>query len=309
MDDRLRRGDPLRRAPRRAGARDGRRARRTRTRRAELQKIADVCSRVPAHAPARLPRGAAVVLVLPPRGDHRAERLGLLQPRPPRPAPAAVLRAGLADGTLTPRGGAGAARVLLRQVQQPPGAAQGRRHRGRERHLHRLRRTSTSAACCATAPTARTRSRTCCSRSSTRCTCSSPAQHPALAQDPGRLPASTRCAWSARATASPRSSTPTRWSRSSCARARRSRTPARAAAAAAWRSGAFGKEAYILTGYFNLPKVLELALHDGVDPRTGRQLGPATGDPADFAIVRRPSSPPSRRRCATSSTSRSAATS
>ena len=39
-------------------------------------------------------------------------------------------------------------------------------------------------------------------------------------------------------------------------------------------AGAFGKEAYILTGYFNLPKVLELALHDGVDPRTGRRLGP-----------------------------------
>jgi formate C-acetyltransferase len=43
--------------------------------------------------------------------------------------------------------------------------------------------------------------------------------------------------------------------------------------------GAFGKEAYILTGYFNLPKVLELALHDGVDPRSGRHLGPATGAP------------------------------
>jgi formate C-acetyltransferase len=42
-------------------------------------------------------------------------------------------------------------------------------------------------------------------------------------------------------------------------------------------TGAFGKEAYILTGYFNLPKVLELALHDGVDPRAGRRLGPATG--------------------------------
>jgi trans-4-hydroxy-L-proline dehydratase len=46
--------------------------------------------------------------------------------------------------------------------------------------------------------------------------------------------------------------------------------------------GAFGKEAYILTGYFNLPKILELALHDGVDPRTGKRLGPATGDPAAF---------------------------
>ena len=47
--------------------------------------------------------------------------------------------------------------------------------------------------------------------------------------------------------------------------------------------GAFGKEAYILTGYFNLPKVLELTLHDGVDPRDGRRLGPATGDPTTFA--------------------------
>jgi pyruvate formate-lyase/glycerol dehydratase family glycyl radical enzyme len=49
--------------------------------------------------------------------------------------------------------------------------------------------------------------------------------------------------------------------------------------------GAFGKEAYILTGYFNLPKMLELALHDGRDPLTGRQLGPHTGDPATFASV------------------------
>jgi len=46
--------------------------------------------------------------------------------------------------------------------------------------------------------------------------------------------------------------------------------------------GAFGKEAYILTGYFNLVKVLELALHDGVDPRSGKQLGPHTGPPESF---------------------------
>jgi len=44
-------------------------------------------------------------------------------------------------------------------------------------------------------------------------------------------------------------------------------------------AGAFGKEAYILTGYFNLPKVLEITLHDGKDPRTGKQLGPRTGHP------------------------------
>lgn len=48
-------------------------------------------------------------------------------------------------------------------------------------------------------------------------------------------------------------------------------------------TGAFGKEAYILTGYFNIPKLLELTLHNGLDPRTGLQLGPQTGDPQGFA--------------------------
>ncbi len=48
-------------------------------------------------------------------------------------------------------------------------------------------------------------------------------------------------------------------------------------------TGAFGKENYNLTGYFNMPKVLELALHNGIDPRTGKQLGPQTGNPRDFA--------------------------
>jgi formate C-acetyltransferase len=47
-------------------------------------------------------------------------------------------------------------------------------------------------------------------------------------------------------------------------------------------TGAFGKESYILTGYFNMPKVLEITLHDGVDPRTGDRIGLATGDPAAF---------------------------
>jgi formate C-acetyltransferase len=49
--------------------------------------------------------------------------------------------------------------------------------------------------------------------------------------------------------------------------------------------GAFGKEAYILTGYFNLPKVLELALHNGIDMRTKKQLGPMTGEVADFLCI------------------------
>jgi pyruvate formate-lyase/glycerol dehydratase family glycyl radical enzyme len=46
--------------------------------------------------------------------------------------------------------------------------------------------------------------------------------------------------------------------------------------------GAFGKECYILTGYFNLVKVLEIALNNGVDPRTGRKIGLETGDPTKF---------------------------
>jgi trans-4-hydroxy-L-proline dehydratase len=46
--------------------------------------------------------------------------------------------------------------------------------------------------------------------------------------------------------------------------------------------GAFGKEAYILTGYLNLVKILELALNNGVDPRTGEQLGLPTGKAADI---------------------------
>ncbi len=47
-------------------------------------------------------------------------------------------------------------------------------------------------------------------------------------------------------------------------------------------TGAFGKEAYILTGYFNLPKVLEIALNNGLDPRTGKRIGAETGDPRTF---------------------------
>ncbi|MDY7076022.1 MAG: trans-4-hydroxy-L-proline dehydratase [Chloroflexota bacterium] len=46
--------------------------------------------------------------------------------------------------------------------------------------------------------------------------------------------------------------------------------------------GAFGKENYNLSGYFNMPKVLEITLHNGVDPRTGRRVGLETGDPAQF---------------------------
>lgn len=42
---------------------------------------------------------------------------------------------------------------------------------------------------------------------------------------------------------------------------------------------AFGKESCTLTGYCNWPKILELALNNGRDPRTGEQVGIETGDP------------------------------
>jgi trans-4-hydroxy-L-proline dehydratase len=48
-------------------------------------------------------------------------------------------------------------------------------------------------------------------------------------------------------------------------------------------TGAFGKEAYILTGYLNPVKVLEITLNNGVDPRTGKRIGLEAGDAASFA--------------------------
>jgi trans-4-hydroxy-L-proline dehydratase len=47
-------------------------------------------------------------------------------------------------------------------------------------------------------------------------------------------------------------------------------------------TGAFGTEAYWLTGYFNLPKILELTLNDGFDSRTGKQTGLHTGNTSDY---------------------------
>lgn len=47
-------------------------------------------------------------------------------------------------------------------------------------------------------------------------------------------------------------------------------------------TGAFGKESYILTGYFNLTKILELTLNRGIDPQSNKKLGPDTGDPGQF---------------------------
>jgi formate C-acetyltransferase len=71
--------------------------------------------------------------------------------------------------------------------------------------------------------------------------------------------------------------------------------------------GAFGKENYNLTGYFNLPKVLEITLHNGVDPRTGRKIGVETGDPTQCKTFAN-SSRPTKNSCGIFSTSRCAAT-
>lgn len=46
--------------------------------------------------------------------------------------------------------------------------------------------------------------------------------------------------------------------------------------------GAFGKEAYLLTGYLNVPKILEITLNNGYDPVTGKLVSIQTGDPRDF---------------------------
>ena len=47
-------------------------------------------------------------------------------------------------------------------------------------------------------------------------------------------------------------------------------------------TGAFGKESFGLTGYFNLVKILEITLNNGVDTQTGKKLGLETGDPREF---------------------------
>lgn len=47
-------------------------------------------------------------------------------------------------------------------------------------------------------------------------------------------------------------------------------------------TGCFGKEAYILTGYLNLAKILEITLNNGLDPRSGKQLGLQSGDANSF---------------------------
>lgn len=48
-------------------------------------------------------------------------------------------------------------------------------------------------------------------------------------------------------------------------------------------TGCFGKEAYVLTGYLNLPKILEITLNNGFDPISKKQIGLKTGDARGFS--------------------------
>ncbi|MBC8321300.1 MAG: glycyl radical protein [Bacteroidetes bacterium] len=47
-------------------------------------------------------------------------------------------------------------------------------------------------------------------------------------------------------------------------------------------TGAFGTECYILTGYFNLVKIFEITMHNGIDPSTGKMIGLNTGYMSEF---------------------------
>ncbi len=47
-------------------------------------------------------------------------------------------------------------------------------------------------------------------------------------------------------------------------------------------TGTAGKEAYVLTGYLNVPKVMELVMNRGFDTYTGKQVGLDLGDLRDY---------------------------
>ena len=47
-------------------------------------------------------------------------------------------------------------------------------------------------------------------------------------------------------------------------------------------TGCWGKEAYILTGYLNIPKIFQLTLYNGYDNVSGKQLGLMTGYAKDY---------------------------
>ena len=252
-------------------------------RKAELEKIAAVCTHVPAHAPRDFHEALqaywfchlAVITEL--NGWDSFSPGHLDQHLLP------FYRQGLDAGTLTPRPGPRIAGGILRQVQQPPRAAQGRRDRRGERHLHGLRQYQYRRAAGRRLRRFQRIVAPACWRSSTRCTSCSPA---ATCNFRGKRP--TPCLKHALRVISKGYGFPSIFNTDSVVeeQIRQGKTleDARAGGCSGCvETGAFGKEAFILTGYFNLVKVLELTLHNGVDPRTGQLLGLRTGLPGSFA--------------------------
>lgn len=47
-------------------------------------------------------------------------------------------------------------------------------------------------------------------------------------------------------------------------------------------TGCHGREAYVLTGYLNVPKIFEITLRNGFDKYTNKKIGLETGNPEDF---------------------------
>jgi len=47
-------------------------------------------------------------------------------------------------------------------------------------------------------------------------------------------------------------------------------------------TGCHGREAYVLTGYLNVPKIFEITLRNGFDKYTNKQIGLETGNPENF---------------------------
>ena len=123
--------------------------------------------------------------------------------------------------------------------------------------------------------TARTRSRTCCSTSSTRCTCCSPARNLQLSRKTPDAVLKHALRVIRKGYGFPSLFNADAVVEEQLRQGKTLEDARAGGCSGCVEVGAFGKEAYILTGYFNLVKVLELALHDGFDPRTGKQLGAA----------------------------------
>ena len=255
-------------------------------RHAELERIAAVCRRVPAGAPGLL-GGGPDVLVLPPGGDHGAQRLGRLLAGAPRPAPGAVLPARDRGRHADPRGAKellGCLFVKFNNHPAPPKVGVTAAESGTYTDfagiaLGGIRRDGTDGVgevsylllevideLHLVQPSPNVQLSRVTPEHFLRETCRVVRKgygYPALFNADGVV---TQLLRKGKSVEDAREG-----GTSGCV-----------------ETGAYGKEAYVLTGYFNLPKILELTLHDGRDPRTGRQLGPRTGDPRGLRLVRRP---------------------